>query len=243
MPYIKEICVAGRILEVRKYHTLRYNCKGEKREGRYRQTCECQQRVNQRKAERTLRRLMNTNFTDNTGMLVTFTYFPRNRPKDSKQMQVDMRNCLKKMRKIFKDKGILLKYIYVKELGKRGAAHIHMMMSICTPQELKQCWTKGGIDMKPLYSKGDYKGIARYFIKAALKTEETEGQLIGKRWNPSRNLKQPVVIKQVVRSSTFNHGIRPKKGYILNPDSVREGYTEAGFKYFSYTMYKEEGGG
>ena len=181
MPYIKEICVAGRILEVRKYHTLRYNCKGEKREGRYRQTCECQQRVNQRKAERTLRRLMNTNFTDNTGMLVTFTYFPRNRPKDSKQMQVDMRNCLKKMRKIFKDKGIPLKYIYVKELGKRGAAHIHMMMSICTPQELKQCWTKGGIDMKPLYSKGDYKGIARYFIKAALKTEETEGQLIGKR--------------------------------------------------------------
>ena len=150
MPYIKEICVAGRILEVRKYHTLRYNCKGEKREGRYRQTCECQQRVNQRKAERTLRRLMNTNFTDNTGMLVTFTYFPRNRPKDSKQMQVDMRNCLKKMRKIFKDKGIPLKYIYVKELGKRGAAHIHMMMSICTPQELKQCWTKGGIDMKQI---------------------------------------------------------------------------------------------
>ena len=30
MPYIKEICVAGRILEVRKYHTLRYNCKGKR---------------------------------------------------------------------------------------------------------------------------------------------------------------------------------------------------------------------
>ena len=30
MPYIKEICVAGRILLLLKFHTLRYNCKGKR---------------------------------------------------------------------------------------------------------------------------------------------------------------------------------------------------------------------
>lgn len=243
MPYIKEICMAGKILEVRKYYTLRYNCRGEKRGERCRHTCECQQKVNYRNAERKLRRLMNANFTDETGMLVTFTYLPKNRPQDSAEMQNDARNLLKKLRKVFKGNEDILKYIYVKELGKRGAAHIHMLMTICGIKELKQCWAKGGVRIDPLWSKGDYSNIARYFIKYAAKTEETEGRLIGKRWNSSRNLKQPIVIKKVVRANTFSQRIPDKKGYILNPDSVREGYTEAGYKYFSYTMYKNEGGG
>lgn len=34
MPYIKEICVAGSVVTIRRYHTLRYNCKGERRENR-----------------------------------------------------------------------------------------------------------------------------------------------------------------------------------------------------------------
>lgn len=240
MPYIKEICMAGKILEVRKYYTLRYNCKGEKREGRCKHTCECQQKVNRRNAERTLRRLMNANFTDNTGMLVTLTYLPKNRPENSAQMQNDMRNFLKMLRKKFKARGETLKYIYVKELGKKGAAHIHILMSVCDIRELRECWKKGSARADALWSKGDYTNIAKYFIKYAAKTEETEGRLIGKRWNASRNLKQPVVIKKIVQANTFSQRISEKKGYQLDPTSVREGYTEFGFKYFSYVMRKME---
>lgn len=245
MPYIKEICMAGKILEVRKYYTLRHNCKGEKRDARSKTTCECQERVNYREAERKLRRKMNANFTDDTGMLVTFTYLKENRPEDSKQMGVDMRNLLKELRKEFKKNEDELKFIYVKELGKRGAAHVHMMMSICDIRILRKCWKKGGVRIDPLWSKGDYTNIAKYFVKYARKTEETEGKLVGRRWTCSRNLKQTIVIKVVVNANTFNHRIMKKDGFVLDPTSVQEGYTEFGYRYFSYVMKKvmdKEGG-
>ena len=243
MPYIKEICMAGKILEVRKYYTLRYNCIGERRGARCKHTCECQAKVNLRNAERTLRRLMNANFTDDTGMLVTLTYLPKNRPGNSVQMQSDMRNFLKKLRKVFKAGNMILKYIYVKELGKRGAAHVHMLMSVCDVRKLRECWNKGGVCVKPLYSDGDYSDIARYFIKYSADTEKVEGKLIGKRWSASRNLKQPIVIKKIVKANTFNQRIPEKKGYLLDPTSVAEGYTEFGYRYFSYTMRRIEKGG
>ena len=45
MPYIKEICVAGSVVTIRRYHTLRYNCKGEKRENREKPTTEIQRLI------------------------------------------------------------------------------------------------------------------------------------------------------------------------------------------------------
>ena len=57
--------------------------------------------------------------------------------------------------------------------------------------------------VKPLDSDNDYTRIAQYFVKYANKTEETLGRRIGKRWNSSRNLKEPVIVKQVVNANTF----------------------------------------
>lgn len=238
MPYVKEVCIAGKILEVRKYHTARYNMAGEKRGQKIKASCESQKRVNEREAVRRLARKMNANFDDDSGMLVTLTYMPGKRPKTSVQMGDDMRNFLKKLRKLFKAGNTELKYIYVKELGKRGAAHIHILMSACDVRELNKCWDKGFVRADALYSDGDYTNIARYFVKYAEKTEETEGKLIGKRWNSSRNLKEPVIIKSVVNANTFNKGIRERKGYVLDPDTVKSGYTELGYKYLSYKMRK-----
>lgn len=189
MPYIKEVCRAGKILEVRKYHTIRYNMPLEKRRSRTKVSSESQKRTNEREAIRRLSRKMNANFSDETGMLVTLTYLPVNRPDNSKQMSSDIKYFLKELRKIFKAREDELKFIYVKELGKRGAAHIHILMSMCDIRDIRKCWKKGGVNVKPLYTDGDYSGIASYFIKYAARTEETEGKLIGKRWNCSRNLR------------------------------------------------------
>ena len=246
-PYIKEICVAGKILEVRKYHTIRYNVRGEKRNERSNKTRECQKRVNEREAIRKLARKMNANFDDNSGILVTLTYLPENRPTDSVQMGNDMKYFLKQLRKIFKTNNDILKFIYVKELGKRGAAHIHILMSACDVRDIKRCWNKGGVSVDALYSDGDYTNIAKYFVKYAEKIEETEGKLIGRRWNSSRNLKEPIIIKKVVQANTFNQRIVQKQGYLLDTSSIRDGYTEFGYRYFSYVMKKvapvQEGGG
>ncbi len=238
MPYIKEICLAGNMLEVRKYHTLRYNVKGEKRNVRNKETCDCQKKVNYYEALRKLTRLMAANFTDDTGMLVTLTYLKDKRPGTSTDMQKDIELFLRRIRKVFKKSGLTLKYIYVKELGKRGAAHVHILMSVCDIRIIRDCWDKGGIDAKALWSGGDYSAIAKYFLKYSLETEETEGRLIGKRWYPSRNLKKPLIIKKIVKANTFNMRIKAIDGYVVDPNTLKSGYTEFGYKYLTYTMRK-----
>lgn len=240
MPYVKEICVAGSVVTIRRYHTLRYNCKGERREGREKPTTEVQRAINTRAATRKLAGLMNTNWRDDTGMLVTYTYARDSRPPTPDDMNVDIRNLLKKLRKAVPN----IKYIYVKEIGKKGAHHIHMIMNICDIQILKKCWGKGYVDVKPLDSDNDYTRIAEYFIKYSKKTEDATGK-VGRRWNPSRNLKKPVVIKKIVNANTFADKARKStirkyenKGYYLVTGSEVSGISELGFKYYEVKFRK-----
>lgn len=245
MPYIKEVCVAGKTIEVNKYYSVRWHCVGEKREPKETETTEAQKKVNQRQASTTLRRLMNTNFEDGD-LLVRLDFSKESFPSGSNDMQEMMSKAIRKMRAEFKKQGQELKYIYVKEIGPRGGRHIHMMMSKCDTELLRKCWPHGGIHIDPLISNGQYAKIADYFIKYAAKTEETEGQLIGKRWYASRNLKRPKITKKVISANKFRKDAKAIKGYIVQPDSIRSGISGlTGFEYFTYTMIKtdKEGGG
>ena len=98
--------------------------------------------------------------------------------------------------------------------------------------------------MDPWTTGPNFQKLAAYFIKYALKTEETEGKLIGKRWYPSRNLKKPSVKKEVMKSNRFREQVAEKKGYTLEKDSVRAGISDlTGYRYFSYTLIRTEGSG
>ncbi len=238
MPYIIETCVAGKTFEVCKYYSYRFHVKGEKRSGKEIPTSEAQKRVNQRKAAKDLRRLMNANFEDGD-LLVRLDFFRENAPPGSRQMQAMIKKAIRKMRTEFRKIGKDLRYIYVKEIGRRGGRHIHMMMSKCDTDLLMRCWPYGGIHVDPLISNGQYRKIAEYFIKYAVKTEETEGELIGKRWYASRNLIRPVVRKKILKENKFRKRVREKKGYYLEKESLKEGISErTGFEYFSYTLIK-----
>ncbi len=244
MPYYEEICAAGKTIEYSKYHSYRYPCKGERRGKKIRATCEAQEKINQRQAEKKLRRLMNHNFCDDD-YLIKLDYDKLLRPKDSVGMQQDMKDFLKRLRKVYKKNDQVLKYIYVKEIGPKGAHHVHMMVSCCGDKNiaaiLKECWVKGGVHIDPLNTDGQYAKIASYFVKYADKTIKTEGKLVGKRYYPSKNLERPKVIKRIIRRvNTFYEKIREKRGYYLEPDSILSGQTRDGYDYFSYTLHKIE---
>lgn len=244
MPYIREVCVAGRTIEVNKYYSVRWHCKGEKREAKEKESSEAQKKINQRRASTTLRRLMNTNFKD--GDLLVRLDFQKTKPKGSEEMQEHISKALRKIRSESKKHGIELKYIYVKEIGPKGSRHIHMMMNRIDTEIIRKCWPHGGIHIDPLISDGQYARIADYFIKYAAKTEETEGQLIGKRWYASRNLIKPKITRKVISANKFSKEAKPKKGYYVESDSVRSGISGlTGYEYFTYTMIKtdKEGGG
>lgn len=245
MPYIEERCIAGHVITIRRYHTLRFNCKGEKRADRIKLTTEAQANINNKNAERKLAALMNTNWTDSTGQLVTYTYKKDLRPPTEEDMQTDIRNMLKKLRKEIKQ----VKYIYVKEIGPKGAAHIHMIMDTCEAQILKKCWGKGYVDVKPLDSDNDYTDITKYFIKYSNATEKTLGKRSGKRWQSSRNLKKPIIKKRVVNANTFSTKVKKstkhkyeKEGYYMVAGSEQTGYTEFGFPYYSIKFRKNTKG-
>ena len=244
MPHIEEICVAGGIIEICKYYTYRINVKGERREKREKPTSEAQEKVNQRLAEKRLRRIMAANFRN--GDTVVRLDFSK-RPEGSVEMQALMSKAMRKISAIYRKAGKQLKYIYVKEVGPRGGRHIHMIMSredMDVLQILTKCWPHGGIHVDPWNTGPDFSKLASYFIKYAARTEQTEGKLIGKRWYPSRNLEQPKITKRILRSDHFRENIKKKQGYTLAKDSVRSGISDfTGYRYFSYTLVRTEDSG
>ena len=240
MPYVKETCIAGKTKEIRKYYTFRYGVKGEKRNAAYNRTSECQERININEAKRKLRRLLNANFKEGD-YLITGDFRKEERPEDSTALQKEMEKFIDRLRYRFKKNGKELKYIYVKELGKKGACHFHMVINECPIKWLQECWKHGGIHVDPLFTE-EYSAIANYFVKYSQKTIETEGALIGKRYYASRNLKKPVVIKKVMRANRFRKDIKVEKGYRLLEDSVFYGVSDkTGYEMMSYTMIKDGG--
>lgn len=237
MPYIEEVCRAGRVIEVDKHYSRRWHTPGEKRKDKSNPTTESQKARNQRKAEKTLRRLMNANFQD--GDYLVRLDFSQD-PGGSEDMQPKIQKAVRDLRRYMKEKGKDLRYIYVKEVGPRGGRHIHMMISKCDPDLIMKAWPHGGVHIDPLRSDGQYRKIASYFIKYAARSEETEGQLIGKRWYGSRNLVKPVVRKRIIKAKRFKTNIKDIPGYTLDKDTEVHGVNEEGYEYFSYQLVQRE---
>lgn len=235
MPYVEEICTAGKVIEVSKYFTFRNHGKGVKRSPNIDKSSEAMKKVNQRRAGMKLRRLMNANFED--GDFLVRLDFHKNPPSDSKAMQDLMATSMRRLKRLYEKEGKTLKYIYVKEIGPRGGRHIHMLIKKIDIEILRLWWKHGGIHVDPLNSEGQYKRIAEYFIKYAGTTEKTEGKLVGKRWYSSQNLTQPIIKKRVIKSNRFRTVVRTPKGYELEKESVRQGISDlTGYEYFFYSL-------
>ena len=248
MPYIIEIVQAGRTVEVQKYYSSRYGKKGIKRGKNRSITKEEQRRVNKRAAEKKLRRIINENFQEGDTHLV-LDYRKDRRPADRKQMRADADDFLREMRKLYKGLGIPFKYIHVMEIGKKGALHHHLIIN--TPEEISQreivrCWKgRGRTHHNPLDDTGQYAQLAAYLIKQSDGMLKEPDALQGKRWNSSRNLRKPRILKKepVKDRGWYNRVARlPKKlekSYYLDGDSIREGIDEkTGYTFFENAFVK-----
>ncbi len=234
MPYIEEVCIAGKVREHIKYYSWYIHPPGQKREKVRAPSEERIRKANQRKAEKTLRRLMNNNFKD--GDLLVRLDFHKEPVTTSADMQRLMANFVKRLRRRAPD----IKYIFTKEIGRRGGRHAHMIMSDIPIRVLTECWPHGGIHIDPLYSNGQYAKIAAYFIKYAQKTEETEGELVGKRWYGSRNLVKPLVRKKIILANSFRRDPPQKKGWNLEKESLIRGITDSGYEYLAYSYIRAD---
>ena len=242
MPYMKEICVAGRTLEVRKYYNFHTPPPGEHRGKKETPTPERIRKANYRKAETDLRRLINANFTDE-GYSVTLTYRKGEEPRSIEDLRKDTTVYLKKLTAATKKKGMILKYVYVLGAG-RHRRHSHIVMQGMDLEDVSTLWTKGHVSMTRLYSDGDYRELAAYLMKNAEETREQEkhqGIKPHRRHNTSHNLVKPRVRKEKISAREFRKNPRIPKGYQLIKDTVAAGVSDlTGMPYLSYTLIKDK---
>lgn len=239
MPYVLEHCTAGNTEEYGKYYSARYGKRSGRSENLH-PTKETVRKSNLRKAEKDLRRLMNNNFRDYIDALVTLDFAPEVRPESYEELRKRMQNFLQRLRRVYKKRKLPLRFIWVAEIGPKGGMHVHMMLSNVNARTVAATWKDGATHVDCLWSHGQYSKIASYFLKYHQKTEETIGRHLGRSWNPSQNLKKPVVTKTIISARSFREKIREKKGYQLDKSSVRRGVSEyTGLPYLSYTFVRD----
>lgn len=151
-------------------------------------TKECQRKVNAMNAENKLIRLVNTNFTSED-YKVELTYKPENHPNNDDDASANIRNFLRRLKNYRRKQGLEeLKYIAVTEKGtKKGRYHHHLIINGgFLAKELVRIWGLGIINCVPLqFNENGIADLARYMMKKSVASK--------KRWNASKNLKQPIM--------------------------------------------------
>lgn len=244
MSYIERIVIAGKTQEVSRYHSIRTGGVPEgKRRRKLEPTPERIERSNMRRRTDKIRQLMNANFNDKDFWSMTLTYRKGEEPKSIRQMRNDAADFIKRLRKCAKLFGVDLKFIYCMGAGKHRR-HIHITINALPDMAIfAGCWMHGHVSMTRLYSDGQYKDLADYYMQNAKETKEQEieiGEKPGKMYVCSQNLTKPVEIKKVISAKTFREEPKPKKGYYIEKESVWSGYTLTGFPMLRYTMIKED---
>lgn len=242
--YIRDTWDCGDTLEVEEKHTGRYGAAGQKREQRKEPTPEDIMRQNQWKRVRDLRRLIKWNFTTGDSW-ITLTYRKDERPSWGEMIK-HMQKFIRQLQTRYRKYGWTLKYIWRPQIGKKGAIHIHILISAMSNAEtrtekiVKDLWTHGNPNMKVVY---DLKnGDLAEYIATPLQEREPEE---AKSFHPSRNLIRKEPARETVRRRSLidKQGrireIKPKKGYYVDPNSIEQGINPVtGYAYRRYTLVK-----
>ena len=234
--YYQTAIRAGKVLEIYKSYEKRIGkIEGE---GCRERTKEEIDKCNYQNAVRKLTRLMNANFEDGDLHLV-LTY-----PKDNKPTPQDAQrlyqNWYKAMGREFKKAGVMFKWIMVTEYKGKNIHH-HVLVN--NPDELnvikiaQSRWKNGIVKSTPLYSDGQYKDLAEYFVKETDKTFRLDDGGMKRRWSSSRNLTKPTVTVKKKKSSSWRASPAIPKGFYMDSDTLVNGINPwSGKEYQKYSL-------
>lgn len=242
MPYMKSVCKAGCTRMIRRYYTRSAQPK-KKRSPKKNETTDAQKKVNDRQLERKLTALLNANFNGEC-WYITFDYDPKKRPQTIAELKNHENKLLRELRKVYKKQGLILKYIWTAEVGPRGGAHIHMVVSPIDARLLRDVWPHGWTTIKPMDKSGQYSRLASYFIKYYQKTRGTDAAIQSRSYCPSKNLTRPVFEKKRMKGNCFGLEVKVPKGWYLDKQAfgdsgIQYGITDDGYEYMYYILVKE----
>lgn len=249
MPYIESVCVAGKTIEVERYFTSRYGRRGQKPEDRVKPSKEEQKTINNRIAEKKLRRIINANYgPGDFHMVLSYAKARGDPPRTPEEMKDDIAKFLRALRKMYKDAGDELKYIHVAETGSHGARHHHLVINTSSGiplGDIQRAWTHGRIHVNPLDDTGNYAKLASYLIKYSCRVQGTPDALQGKRWASSKNLIHPEPQVRIItkrdwfRSKGVKVPAKYAKQYVIDKSSIEVGFHSpeyGGYGFMRFTM-------
>lgn len=250
MAYERDKYIFDNSIEYEYKYKGRYGAPGEKRDKKKKPTPEQIARQNQINRENRLRRKIKYNFHPDD-LWVTLKY-PKGTRKLLEEIKKDFTRFIRRMRRWYKKRGAVLKYVYRIEIGKRGGIHIHILLNRIRGDPavellLEDAWDQGAVYRTSIKEYGGYRLLAAYIVKRpdeevweqlSLFPPQEQKQLC--EYNCSRNLKEPKP-----HSSTASHwtmrrllenGPRPTPGYYIDRDSIVSGVNPyTGMSYYRYT--------
>lgn len=255
MAYWKDVWRFPNSIEYEYKYAGKYGARGEKREKRKKATPEQIKKQNQANREKRMRRLIKANFVPDD--LWTTLKYPEGTRKGVDAVKKDLRQFLADMRKEYKKRGEIFKFVYRMEIGQQGGIHIHILVNRArgkpdTDILIQSLWSHGRANYESIYEQGGYQKLANYIVKPP--DEEMEGQLSLfpeqarkelVKYSSSRNLIRPEPERTVYRrwtvKSLIEQGPKPTPGYYIDKNSIRSGVNRyTGMSYFHYTECRIE---
>lgn len=224
MPYVKRTVVAGGIKETKVMYTGRVHTEGAERAEHHGKTSEAQERVNERKAEETLRWKLNGNFRAGDLHVVLHYY---DKEVTLEKAEADRSEFLSILRRLCRQMGIPWKYVACTETKRMTNIHHHIILPAMDVTVLSSAWEQvvgatggGNISIKPLDKRGNHAKLARYLMKETKSTVKRYRE-VGKRYKRftgAQGMVMPEPTYMVVQAKAWRADPKPKKNYVLLKD-------------------------
>lgn len=186
--YREKRYVCGAYLDVYTYPVVPYAKPTHGKRTKKRPSREVQKKLNQRHARERMARVMHANFDEND-LALTLTY--RENPESREQAVKKFQRWLRKIRRLYKQSGLELKYIWQMERSRKGRYHVHAVISGGVDRDtLEKLWVHGYANTKRLqFDDSGLAALARYITKSH--HEDGEERVTYRSYNGSKNLINP----------------------------------------------------
>lgn len=243
--YCRKVVRAGRTVDVQFTYPTQYG-DGLTRAKHKGKTSTSMETYNYELAVIKLTQIINENFKPDD-WFITLHYEKHNRPDDIEKAKRQLSAFLNKLKKIYFDCGVELKWVKTTAYGERGALHHHIVV----PQgvhisRITKLWketVKATInarhpEYRALYSTGEYSSLAAYFCQQAEKSGKKELHM--RKWTCSRNIRKPEAEPpKWVDDIKWKEPPVAWPGYYIEPDSIKAGCNPiTGRPYLFYRMVK-----
>lgn len=242
--YREKLIYAGDMIFGVVYPTFR---KAGARRGKFRETSETQKRLNERRSREWLTWLIHANFGKGDFGL-HLTYDDGHLPEFEEQFERDIKNYIRRIKRLYKKAGVEMKYVYVMEYSETGRAHLHIIISGGVSRDaLEEAWGMGRCNADRLqFNECGIVDLAKYITKS-------ERAKYRRRYVTSRNLAKPVEKTNVhtwsrKQLTEVDEAGNPHKrfadlypGYWLSEFPCVEKNGINGGMYMTFVMYRPDG--